>query len=85
MGLRQAYGQGMYGPRYVWLIESWNSLDWWRNVTWSGCTVDQMYQVVQHYVGANFQGLRSDSTATISGLVSVLICPHVLIPFVSSQ
>ncbi|XP_038066081.1 gamma-aminobutyric acid type B receptor subunit 1-like [Patiria miniata] len=68
--LCEAYHLGMYGPRYVWMIDSWNSLDWWRNVTWLGCSEQQMYEVVKNHVGTVFLDLRTDNERAVSGLTA---------------
>ena len=60
---------GMYGSKYIWMLESWNSVDWWKNVTF-GCTEEEMYAVAQNYVGTVFLDLREDNNYTVSGLVT---------------
>ncbi|XP_022092951.1 gamma-aminobutyric acid type B receptor subunit 2-like [Acanthaster planci] len=64
----EAYHLGMYGSRYTWMIESWNSLNWWQNVSRLGCTNDQMYKVAENYVGTVFLNLRTDNKSSRSGL-----------------
>ncbi|XP_072048874.1 gamma-aminobutyric acid type B receptor subunit 1-like [Amphiura filiformis] len=66
----EAYKLGMYGPRYVWMIESWNSDHWWRNTNGINCTEDEMVAVTEYYVGTVFLDVRPDDTVTISGLTS---------------
>lgn len=61
----------MYGPRYVWMIESWNSDRWWRNTEGINCTVEEMVEATEYYIGTVFLDVRPDDTVTISGLVSV--------------
>ena len=60
---------GLYGKRYVWIINSYNSVDWWKNVTWLGCTEEEMHKVVDSYIGAVVLGSRTDRNKTVSGLV----------------
>ena len=71
---------GMYGAGYIWMLESWNSVDWWKNVTWLGCTEAMMYKVAENYVGTVFLDLRTDNNQTISGLVR--LSDHVSLPLV---
>ncbi|XP_022093142.1 gamma-aminobutyric acid type B receptor subunit 1-like [Acanthaster planci] len=66
----EAFRLEMYGPRYVWMIDSWNSLYWWKNVTHLGCSEQEMYQVVQHHVGTVFLNMRTDTERTASQLTA---------------
>ncbi|XP_071806670.1 gamma-aminobutyric acid type B receptor subunit 2-like [Asterias amurensis] len=66
----EAYHLGLYGKRYVWIINSYNSVDWWKNVTWLGCTEEEMHKVVDNYIGAVVLGSRTDSNKTVSGLTA---------------
>ena len=59
----------MYGERYVWIIDDYTSAGWWKNVTWLGCTDEEMYTVVKNYIGVVLLGFRKDGNRAVSGLV----------------
>ncbi|XP_077992223.1 gamma-aminobutyric acid type B receptor subunit 2-like [Glandiceps talaboti] len=45
-----AYKQGMYGPRYVYIIPGWYYKNWWRESP-TDCTIDEMNTVSNGYIG----------------------------------
>ncbi|XP_006813511.1 gamma-aminobutyric acid type B receptor subunit 2-like [Saccoglossus kowalevskii] len=62
----EAYRQGVYGPKYVWMIEGWFNNGWW-NISDSdcGCTTDQLAQVAQGYFGTSWLS-RNPNLSTIN-------------------
>ncbi|XP_077992220.1 gamma-aminobutyric acid type B receptor subunit 2-like [Glandiceps talaboti] len=47
-----AYKQGMYGPRYVYIMPGWYHKKWWKE-TPTNCTVDQMDIITKGYIGVD--------------------------------
>ncbi|XP_077989812.1 gamma-aminobutyric acid type B receptor subunit 1-like [Glandiceps talaboti] len=48
----QAYKEGMYGAKYVWIITGWYSSEWWREEDQDGshdCTLEQLEVAVSGY------------------------------------
>ena len=50
----QAYKQGMYGPKYVWVFPGWYDDKWWRTMPEErgDCTDEQMDAVAEGYFAA---------------------------------
>ncbi|XP_031551281.1 gamma-aminobutyric acid type B receptor subunit 2-like [Actinia tenebrosa] len=70
----EAYKQGLYGERYVWIIIGWYPEQWWqRRLKEEGiaCIVDEMKQAVNGYLSTDYVKLNEDDTtagkATVSG------------------
>lgn len=69
----EAYKQGMYGKRYVWLIIDWYEDKWWEKkldedqIT---CTAREMGEAVEGYLATDHMKLNEDVTSketTVSG------------------
>ena len=68
---QQAYKEGLYGEKYVWLLPGWYSANWWEKSTKPlDCTPAQIKQTAGNYIAARAQPLDTVSRATIMGKVS---------------
>lgn len=72
----QAFKQGMYGKRYVWIIIGWYDDSWWeRDLETEGvsCDVREMRMAVDGYLATDHMNLNEDDVTskemTVSGLV----------------
>lgn len=69
----QAYKQGLYGSRYVWITVNWGS-DWWIPQPDHDCTEEELVEVLDRGFSIIPRGffIRNDENAeTFSGIVSV--------------
>nr|XP_006812189.1 PREDICTED: gamma-aminobutyric acid type B receptor subunit 1-like [Saccoglossus kowalevskii] len=65
----EAYKQGLYGQKYVYLLPGWYTDGWWivsdHNID---CTVDQMKEAIEGYISVESLLLSRDDDVTVSGL-----------------
>ncbi|XP_077868716.1 gamma-aminobutyric acid type B receptor subunit 1-like [Saccoglossus kowalevskii] len=65
----EAYKQGLYGAKHVWIIQGWYEADWWKikdeNIV---CTVDQLSEAVKGYLTTDTFYLDPDNSMGISGM-----------------
>lgn len=72
----QAYKQGLYGKRYVWIIIGWYEDNWWEmkldeeHIT---CSAREMGEAVKGYLATDHMNLNEDDVTskkkTVSGWV----------------
>ena len=66
--LPQAYKNGLYGPKIVWIMTGWYVEDWWSlHADTHDCTRDQMLETVQ---GMLYTGVVTEVRYTLSLLLS---------------
>ncbi|XP_072015076.1 gamma-aminobutyric acid type B receptor subunit 1-like [Amphiura filiformis] len=69
----RAYHEGMYGSKYVWIIEGFYQRDWWkiRDENSMNCTVEEMRKATEGYFSIHVDALpEGDETKRVSGLSS---------------
>lgn len=74
----EAFKQGMYGKRYVWIIIGWYDDSWWeRDLETEGvsCDVREMRMAVDGYLATDHMNLNEDDVTskemTVSGLTAL--------------
>ena len=74
----QAYKQGMYGPKYVWVLFSGrNQANWWKQQSHLGdCTPEQVRKGLSNNIGTGELKLSPLPGPTICGRVPILILVH---------
>ena len=75
----QAFKQGIYGRKYVWILPGWYSDKWWENAGETSCTKHEVKEAAGNYLATRPLPLGRAKTPTISGKVSssALFCPAV--------
>ena len=79
--LSQAYKAGLYGNKYLWVLPGWFYEGWYKiSGSKLGCTTDQIYEVIKHYLATYRSFNRYDNkTMTISGKVRLTRCKFEII------
>lgn len=79
----QAFKQGFYGRKYVWILVTGRYEGKWWNVTTNipgvDCTPDELRQGMSNVLGTGEIKLSTNKQATISNLVSQSVMPHSLL------
>lgn len=69
----------MFGSKYQWIIPGWYEPAWWEQVhveaNSSRCMRRSLLAAMEGYIGVDFEPLSSKQIKTISGKVSLGICP----------
>ena len=70
--LAQAFNEGMYGQRHVWLLPGSSQPDWWRSgdPNLDGCSESDLREALQGYISTDILPLSGSDEPTISGYVS---------------
>ncbi|XP_041350735.1 gamma-aminobutyric acid type B receptor subunit 1-like [Gigantopelta aegis] len=64
----EAYKIGFYGPKIVWILIGWYSVDWWRNVPSTlGCTPEQLLVAFDGYFSVGRVWFNPKNDLAISG------------------
>ncbi|XP_077986164.1 gamma-aminobutyric acid type B receptor subunit 2-like [Glandiceps talaboti] len=64
----EAYKQGLYGGKYVWLLLGWYDISKWVNENDTDCSYQQLYQVVEGSFIPDFIRRDESGEAGISGM-----------------
>lgn len=66
----QAFLQGIYGRKYVWLLPGWYSDRWWEKGADTSCTKHDIKLAAGNYLATRPMPLGDSTTLTIAGKVS---------------
>lgn len=66
----QAFLQGIYGRKYVWLLPGWYSDRWWENSADTSCTKHDIKLAAGNYLATRPLPVGDSTTPTIAGKVS---------------
>ena len=66
----QAFLQGIYGRKFVWLLPGWYSDRWWGNSVDTSCTKHDIKLAAGNYLATRPIPLGDSTTLTIAGKVS---------------
>lgn len=73
----EAYKNGLYGRKVVWLIIGWYANDWYRVEDNSvNCTVTEMQTVLEGHLTAESLIQNPDNVTTLSGMVRIDLMPR---------
>ena len=73
--LYQAFLQGVYGRKYVWVLPGWYSDKWWENSEDTSCTKHDIKLAAGNYLATRPIPLGHSTTPTIAGKVSNGVLP----------
>ena len=66
---QQAYKEGLYGSKYVWLIVGWHNEDWWKKRDVE-CEGEQLIEAADNMIETLPLPLSTSRKPTISNRVS---------------
>lgn len=66
----QAFLQGIYGRKYVWMLPGWYSDRWWENSADTSCSKHDIKLAAGNYLATRPIPIGDSTTPTIAGKVS---------------
>lgn len=71
----QAFLQGIYGKKYVWVLPGWYSDKWWEYSEDTSCTKHDIKLAAGNYLATRPIPVGDSTTPTIAGKVSNDVLP----------
>ncbi|KAI6189320.1 Gamma-aminobutyric acid type B receptor subunit 2 [Aphelenchoides fujianensis] len=70
--LCEAYRKEMFGADFVWILPGYHEARWWMDLNESNCTLEEIEQVLQNHLAAEFSPFRPDLSHSLISNHTVL-------------